>query len=234
MEETSTLTLIPYLILALIPGSINAINAWEKLEKKCRIYIFFQPFKTSIFGVWLFIQILIPGVIYWWIFITTCNEKPNIDLYFILKVIVYGICFSSLLTNIETQALIPVNVSIIVNRIDRLLEKSLEKTQLTKTANFWKSLEEKMTEIHKQNFLLGLEYLEDYYFYVKYNSIHQEKYQDFQNKLTEIKQENDINIQSKQLVKEIFKGKIPRQDLPEVLQQFNLPDEFINQYFPQS
>lgn len=231
MQENSIQTLIPYIILAFIPGIMNAINAWEKLEKKCRIYIFFKPFKTIIFWVWLFIQILVPAVIYWWIFIQTCTEKPNIDLDFILKVVVYGISFSSLLTNIETQALIPVNVSIIVDRVDSLLVRFLQKTQLTKTANFWKSLEEEITKTEKQNLLSGLEYLEDSYFYVKYNNINKEKYQDFQNKLTEIKQQNDITLQSKELVSTCFKGIIPRRDLPDVLKQFNLSQNFINHYF---
>ncbi|MGK7880958.1 MAG: hypothetical protein AB4060_12785 [Crocosphaera sp.] len=228
MEENSILTLIPYLILALFPGIINAINAWEKLEKKFRIYIFFQPFKTFVFWVWLFIQILVPAVIYWWIFITTCPEKPNIDLYFVLKVVVYGISFSSLLTNIETQALIPVNVSIIINRVDRLLERVVQKKQLIKTANFWDSLEEEMKT--SEDLLKGIKYLKDNYFKVKYNSTNHEKYQYFKTQLEEITK----NKNTEELVSTCFKGIIPRQDLPEVLKKFKISDEFINKYFKQS
>lgn len=226
MEHNSLLTPIWYIILGISTGIINAINAWDKLEKKCRIYIFFQPFKTFIFWVWLFIQILVPAVIYWWIFIKTCPEKPNIDLSFILKVVIYGISFSSLLTNIETQALIPVNVSIIVNRVDRLLEKFLQKTQLTKTANFWDSLEKEMEKL--QDLSPGIKYLKDYYFYVKYNKINREKYQYFKNKLEEIAQNNNVG----ELIATCLKEIIPRQDLPEVLKQFNVPDTFVNKYFP--
>ncbi|MDJ0508137.1 MAG: hypothetical protein QNJ64_02605 [Crocosphaera sp.] len=228
MEHNSLLTTIWYIALGIGTGIIHAINAREKLEKKFRIYIFFQPFKTFIFWVWLSIQILIPAVIYWWIFIKTCPEKPNIDCYFILKVIIYGISFSSLLTNIETQALIPVNVSIIVNRVDRLLEKFLQKKQLTKTANFWDSLEKEMKQL--EDLSPGIKYLKDYYFYVKYNSINKEKYQYFKNKLEKIAQNKNVE----ELIAICLKEIIPRQDLPEVLQQFHLSETFINQYFPQS
>ena len=91
-----------------------------------------------------------------------------------------------------------------------------------------------MKEIKKENLLSGLEYLEDYYFDGKYNRLNKDQYQGFQNKLTEIKQENDISLQSKKLVKTLLKGKIPRRHLPNVLRQFKLSPKFINKYFKQS
>ena len=46
MEQNSTgsiLVLIPYLLIGIIAGIINAVNAWIKLEEKYLYYIFFQP-----------------------------------------------------------------------------------------------------------------------------------------------------------------------------------------------
>lgn len=65
------------------------------------------------------------------------------------------------------------------------------------------------------------------FFYVKYNSINNEKYQYSKNKLEEIAQNNNIE----KLIATCFKEIIPRQDLPKVLEQFKLPQDFINRYF---
>ncbi|CCQ62941.1 hypothetical protein [Crocosphaera watsonii] len=237
MEQNSTgsiLVLIPYLLIGIIAGIINAVNAWIKLEEKYLYYIFFQPLTTFLFWGWLLIQIYVPAQIYWWILTGIFPKKPDINPIFIITVVIYGISFQSLLEYIEEQALAPRNLSIIVNWVDNLLEYYLKATQLAKASDFWKSLEEEMKEIKKENLLSGLEYLEDSYFDGKYNRLNKDQYQGFQNKLTEIKQENDISLQSKKLVKTLLKGKIPRRHLPNVLRQFKLSPKFINKYFKQS
>ncbi|WP_107667845.1 hypothetical protein [Cyanothece sp. BG0011] len=54
--------LVPYVILAIISGCINAFVAWQKLQKRCRYFLFYQPLKTVIFWIWLLMQIVIPAV----------------------------------------------------------------------------------------------------------------------------------------------------------------------------
>ncbi|MDJ0579533.1 hypothetical protein [Crocosphaera sp.] len=221
-------TLIPYIILGIFPGIINAYNAWQKFKKKSRLYIFFQPLRTFLFWVWLFIHILVPALIYWWLFITTCVEKPNIDLNFFFKVLIYGICFSSLFTNIEKMALIPVNLSILVDWINNLLEDNLRSKQRVKTANFWSGLQQELEKLKPRNLSKGLDYLENYYFVPPLYE--KEECTKLQNRLSEIRQERDRKSKCKRLVNQCFKGIIPRQDLPEILKEFKLsPEE--NKYF---
>ncbi|MDJ0600020.1 MAG: hypothetical protein QNJ37_14405 [Crocosphaera sp.] len=228
MEQNSISTLIPYIIIALIPGIINAVNACIKFEEKYLSYIFFKPLKTFPFWGWLLIQIYVPAQIYWWILILIFPEKPDINEKFILMVIIYGICFHPLLKYIEEQALISRNLSIILNWVDNLLEYYVQATQLEKTSTFWNDLEKEIEKI--QDLSPALKYLKTYYFSQKFANINKEKYQYFKNKLEEIAQNNN----TEELIATCLKGKIPRRDLPNVLKQFNVSDEFINKYFKQS
>ncbi len=230
MEHNSLLTLIPYVILGIFPGVIHFYNAWQKFKQKCRYYIFFQPLKTFLFWVWLLIQILVPALIYWWIFITTCEQKPNINLNFVFKVVIYGICFSSLFTNIERMALIPVNLSIVVDWVDNLLKDDLLSQERVKTANFWSNLEKQMKNLELDNLSSGINYLKRHYFDQGFFNENLKEYQYFQNQLEEISQDLEKNTQCEKLISICLKEVIPRQDLPDVLKQFNLPDEFINIY----
>lgn len=223
------LTLIPYISLGIIPGIINAYNAWQKFKQKCRYYIFFQPLKTFLFWVWLLIQILVPALIYWWIFITTCVDKPNINLNFFFKVFIYGICFSSLFTNIEKMALIPVNLSILVDWINNLLEDDLRSKERVKTANFWSNLEKGLQKLKPRDLSEGLDYLKNHYFVPPLYE--KEECTKLQNRLSEVLQERDRKSKCERLVDKCFKGIIPRQDLPEVLEKFNFAPELINKCF---
>ena len=114
------------------------------------------------------------------------------------------------------------------NWVDNLLEYYVQATQLEQTSTFWNELEKKMKKI--QDLSPGLKYLKDYYFPQKFANINREKYQYFKNKLEEIAHNNN----TRELIATCLKGKIPRRNLPNVLKQFNVSDEFINQYFPQS
>lgn len=234
MQDNSNnlLNLIPYIILGIIPGIIHAYNAWLKFKQKCRFYIFFQTQKTKLFWVWLFVQIFIPALIYWWIFITNCVEKPNINPSFFFKVVIYGICFSSLFTNIEKMALIPVNLSILVDWINDLLEDDLRSKEGEKTAKFWSNLEKELKNLNPKDLLEGLDYLENHYFVP--TSYKKEECTELQNRLSEVQQEKDRKGKCKKLVGKCFKGIISRQRLPGVLEEFNISDEFINKYFKQS
>ncbi len=228
------LTMIFYIILGIITGIINAWNAWQKLKQKCRYYIFFQPLKTFLFWVWLLIQILVPALIYWWIFITTCVEKPNINLNFFFKVVIYGICFSSLFTNIEKMALIPVNLSILVDWIDNLLQDKLRSKGRVKTANFWSDLETELKQLDLEHLSSKINHLKKHYFSEEFFNGNVIEYQSFQNKLQEISDNKDKDTQCEKLISVCLKKMIPRQDLLEVLKQFKPSDEFMNKYYKQS
>ncbi|EAZ90267.1 hypothetical protein [Crocosphaera chwakensis] len=224
-ESSTTLNLVPYIIIGFIPGIINGINAWITLEKKYFNYVFFKPLKSFLVWIWLLIQIYVPGQIYWWVITLIFPEKPDINVLFILMVVIYGICFPSLLDVIEQLAIIPRNVSIIINCVENLLEDYLTKRQTGKTSDFWSDLEE---EIEKSSDLLGgIKHLKNHYFYVKYNRINEKKYQYFKKKLEKIAQ----NKNTEELISTCFKGIIPRQDLLGVLKKFKVSKNFIDRYF---
>lgn len=226
MDNLSNLIL--YIVLAFIAGCINAFVAWQKLKKRCRYFLFYKPFKTVIFWIWLLIQILIPAVFFWFMVIEVCPEKPSLDIQLMTDVLVYGIFFQVFSDTTETLGITAINVIIPLTWFDRLFYDEVKEKERRNISNFWHNLRQKLEQ--QTDLSSGINYLKDDYFDRIFLGTEQE-YQYFQNKLGEIKQENNINIQSKELVSTCFKGIIPRKDLPEVLRQFNLPDEFIDQYF---
>ncbi len=221
--------LIPYITLATISGFINAFIAWQKLEKRCRYLLFYQPLKTFIFWVWLLIQILIPAVFFWFMVIEACAEKPSLNFQLITDVLVYGIFFQLFSDTTETLGITPVNIIIPLNWFDRFFYDKLKGKERAKISKFWNDLKQELKKL--PDLSLGLDYLKDDYFDEIFFNQNVQEYQYFQNQLAAIKQQNDITLQSKELVSTCFKGIIPRQDLPEVLKQFNLPQNFIDEYF---
>jgi hypothetical protein len=220
--------LVPYVILAIISGCINAFVAWQKLQKRCRYFLFYQPLKTVIFWIWLLMQIVIPAVFFWFMVIEVCSEKPSLNIQLITDVLVYGIFFQVFSDTTETLGITAVNVIIPLTWFDRFFYDEVKAKQRRQITDFWHDLRQELKQ--KTDLSSGINYLKDDYFDRLFLGTEQE-YQYFQNKLAEIKQESDINLQSKELISTCFKGIIPRQDLPEILKKFNLSQNFIHHYF---
>lgn len=227
MDNLSNLIL--YLILAFISGCINAFVAWRKFKKRCRYLLFYQPLKTIIFWIWLLIQILIPAVFFWFMVIEVCPEKPSLNLQLVTDVLVYGLFFQVFSDATETLGVTRVNVIIPLNWFDSFFYEELQAKERVKISIFWNHLRQELE--NSTDLSSGINYLKNDYFDKIFLGTEQE-YQYFQNQLTEIKQESNIKLQSQALLSTCFKGIIPRQDLPEVLKQFNVAETFINQYFP--
>ena len=227
MNNISNLT--PYVISASISGCINALIAWHKLEKRCRYLLFYQPLKTFIFWIWLLMQILIPAVFFWFMVIKACPEKPHIDVGLITNVLVYGIFFQLFSDTTEKLGITPVNVIIPLTWFDSFFYQKLLSKERVRSSIFWNNLAQELTNI--TDLSPGINYLKREYFDEIFFNQNVQEYQYFQNKLAEISQENDINRKCEQLMSTCFKGIIPRQDLREVLKQFPLSDDFIDEYF---
>lgn len=225
----NVLNLIPYIILAIIPGLFNALVAWQELEKRYRHLIFYQPLKSRYSWIWLSIYILIPAIICWLIVINACAEKPNINWKLFLTILIYGICFPSLFDTIEKLALTFVNLSIVREWVDTFVENTILKQEHLKASIFWNALEQELKK--STNLSKSINYLKNYYFDKLFCTRNNLGYEDFQNKFEKILQQNDIDLQCQKLVTTCFKGIISRQDLPKILEQFNIPQSFIDRYF---
>ncbi|WP_107667846.1 hypothetical protein [Cyanothece sp. BG0011] len=160
--------------------------------------------------------------------IEVCSEKPSLNIQLITDVLVYGIFFQVFSDTTETLGITAVNVIIPLTWFDRFFYDEVKAKQRRQITDFWHDLRQELKQ--KTDLSSGINYLKDDYFDRLFLGTEQE-YQYFQNKLAEIKQESDINLQSKELISTCFKGIIPRQDLPEILKKFNLSQNFIHHYF---
>jgi hypothetical protein len=87
-------TWLPWIAIALLPGLFNVIVAYKQLDERCRGLPFFEPWKSEGFWLWVFMQLITPGVAFWFIANLVAQPEPGFNLA--MWAIAFGLTFVSI------------------------------------------------------------------------------------------------------------------------------------------
>lgn len=217
---------ILYVIIAFLSGSINCLVAWFELDKKCRCLPFFEPLKTFGFWLWSFIQIAVPSLVFWYIFIVFPNAEPPIDLVLAFQSLTTGLIFSAVLNASTEIGTLSINIKPLHDLFLEISYQLIACQYISRTAKFWFKLEQELNQgsIDIRN---GLLYLEQYF--SNDFSLSAIKKQEIQNQLQTISQLTQATEKIKAILT-LFKTEIRRKDLPRTLKNFNCSDRFLQDW----
>lgn len=214
---------MPWIVVAAIPGITNTLVAFRELDRKCQLLPFFEPYKIPGVWLWAIVELVIPGVSFWWI--SSLSLKPPIDFNLILKAATFGIGFAALLNSSTERGDQLYRIKSIYTLLIRYAYDAIRSNQVQRAAQFWADVE---GELHQNvDLVKGLRFLESYFEIEA--SIALEPGDDYAREIELIEAISDRHEQAKQ-IKSLLQ-KVRRRDLPYTLMQFQFSKEWIRKYF---
>lgn len=215
---------LPYIGIAILPGIVNIIAAWQELNKQCRFLPFFKPHKSFGFWIWLLLQFTAPILLF--VTVSSLTSKPTINLKLVFEALGLGVGFVVVL-NAKTEVgnlsfgLKPVYNFFIEIAYDLIADK-----QTGNTASFWTAFEKELNE-SGTNIGAGLNYLKNYF--TSDISLKQ-KPKELEEKLNKLDQVQRKTPQKEQVkeIKSLIEMNVRRNDLTKVLKNFGCSQELIN------
>ena len=216
-----------YIIIAILPGIVNIIAAWQELNQQCRFLPFFKPHKSLGFWIWLLLQFTAPILLFWWI--GPLNSKPTIDVKLIFEAVGLGIGFVAVLNASTEVGTLSFKLKPVYNFFVDIAYNLIADKQTRRTAKFWNDVEQELNQTGA-NLISGLNYLENYF---TSDPSLRRKQQELQEKLNKLNQIRSTTPQSEQVkeIKNLIMMNVRRNDLPEVLINFSCSQQLIDQYF---
>lgn len=246
------LTFLPYIFLGIVSGFFNLLYSLRNLNDRIKGYPLFRFSKYWMrYPLWILFQIGLPALFF--MFTVWLCQTPIIDFdsqhsindpspssvtlkqylqainylaFFqvFLYCVLFGISFPILVNNIDVFT-----IKATYDTINETFYQHIADQETSKTAIFEIELENSLTSIELSNLNKGIRYLEKYY--NKDDILTQEQKQDYLNRLEEIKNTGDRSEKSQKIIAILD---IRPQDYPTLLQSFNLDQDWIKQYFPES
>ena len=216
---------LPYIGIAIIPGIVNIIAAWQELDEQCRCLPFFKPHKSWGFWLWLLFQFTAPILLF--LGINPLKSKPAIDLTLIFKSIAIGISFLAVLNANTVMGNLSFGLKPVYDYFVHIAFDLITKEQNGRTTNFWHDVKEELNQ-SGANLIAGLNYLETYLEI----SLHR-KPQELQKKLNKLEQARGKTSLAEQVkeIKSLIETNVRRNDLPDTLKNFGCSQELLNEYF---
>ncbi len=221
----SLLDWLPYIGIAVIPGIVNLIAAWQELTKKCQFLPFFEPQKSLGFWVWAAIQLIFPVLLFW--LVSPIQTKPNIELKLIFEALGLGIGFVAFLNASTEVGTLSVKLKPVYDFFIGIAYELIEEKENTRSASFWKDIDIELNS-STADLNAGLKYLESY-FLVKL-SLPEELKEKKQQKLQQL---HSIKAKEEKVkaVKSFIMMNVRRKDLLEVLKEFKCRPGLLDSYF---
>jgi hypothetical protein len=215
---------LPWIVVSLIPGVLNAFIAYEELADRCRILPFFEPFRTPGVWLWVLIQVSFPAVLFW--LALGLTVRPEINAWLLIEAIAFGAGFTAILNasitiRARTYSIKPiydrfVQIAYVVIRNSKQGDRALE---------FWGEVEAALSQ--SADLAEGLQYLEDYFAVEASFALRPE---DYTAKLEEVRTTFDREVQAK-LIKSLLQ-KVRRERLYGILRRFQITDGLLAKFFP--
>ncbi len=218
---------LPYIAIAILPGIVNIIAAWQELNKQCRFLPFFKPHRSLGFWIWLLLQFTAPILLF--LGVNPLNPKPPIDLKLIFEALGLGVGFVVVLNATTEVGSLSFGLKPVYNFFIDIAYNLIANKQTGRTAAFWNDLEKELNR-PQINLIAGLNYLENYF---NSDPALRRKQQELQEKLTKLDQARRKTPKQEQVkeIKSLIMMNVRRNDLTEVLNNFNCSQELLNRYF---
>jgi tryptophan-rich sensory protein len=148
----------PWLIPTICSGLVNAVVAYKKLNQDAKSP-FFQPFKIFGFYIWLFIQIAVPSVFFW--FYSKAATKPEVNPEFYLTAITVGFFFTLLVNSNSDIGFVSFSIDKYYGLLNQLAYQSISKSQTGKITRFRRDLKDHLRN-NPQTIQIALDDLKEY------------------------------------------------------------------------
>jgi hypothetical protein len=220
-----------YWLLVSAPcGIVNVIAAWWALDKECKGFPFFYPYKIKTFWIWIFFEFAIP-VGGFWVFLDLI-KKPPTDIILYLKSLTFGVGFTTLVNSSLTE-IGPFNYDAksIHTFFVKMVKQSINYHESPRNADFWSSFKTELRRSNDSQLFTGIQFLEicvkqD----ISINVIEKTKL------LDKINSFNDI-IERNEKVEKIFAfimSNLIRKHLPSCLKNLDCNETLTSFYFNKS
>ncbi len=221
----SLLDWLPYIGIAVIPGIVNLIAAWQKLTKKCQFLPFFKPQKSLGFWVWAAVQLIFPVLLFW--LVSPIKTQPNIELKLIFEALGLGIGFVAFLNASTEVGTLSLDIKPVYDFFIGIAYELIANNETRRTASFWDDVGRELNS-KTADLKIGLKYLEDYFLcdVSLSSSVKQEK----QDQLKQVQNKRPKEEKVK-AVKSLIMMNVRRKDLSDVLKKFQCSSELLNRYF---
>ncbi|ELS00851.1 hypothetical protein Xen7305DRAFT_00005520 [Xenococcus sp. PCC 7305] len=219
-----------YILIAIFPGIVNVIAAWQEFNKQSRFLPFFKPLKSSGFWLWLFLQFITPTLLFWWI--SDFNSKPKIDIVLVFEAIVLGIGFVAILNASTEVGTLSFSLKPVYNFFVDIAYNLIAKEQTRHTAKFWNDVEIELNQ-SSNDLNSGFDYLKNY---LRSDLSLRRKLEELEKKLEQLNKTQNKAPRLEQVKDTIslIEDNVRRGDLQEVLRNFNCSQQLIDKYFNES
>lgn len=217
---------LPWIAIALIPGLLNALVASEELIERCRIFPFFQPYKTPGVWLWVLIQLSFPAGLFW--SIASFSTKPTLTPILVAEALGFGVGFTALLNATISIGARSYSIKPIYDRFVQIAYNLIrDSKQGDRALKFWGELEDSLLQCSDIDLLEGLGYLEDYFAVEASFSLKPDT--EIEEILTKIRTEPTRDVRAK-LIKSLIQ-QVRRGKLFTILQQFPCNEELLRKNF---
>jgi hypothetical protein len=246
------LIFLPYVFLGIVSGFFNLLYSLRNLKDKIKGYPLFKFSKYWMrYPLWILFQIGLPALFF--VFTVWLCQTPIIDFdsqspidatipssitikqylqainylaFFqvFLYCVLFGLSFPILVNNLDVFT-----IKATYDTINETFYQHIADQETGKTTRFEMELENYLTDPELSNLNQGIRYLEKYL--EKDYTLTQAQKTDYLRELEDIKKNHNPSEKAKQIVKIRY---VRSKDYPTLLHSFNLPQNWINQYFPKS
>ena len=184
-----SLELLARLGIALIPGIVNLLAAFDELDKQAKFLVFFRPSRSLGFWLWLLVQLLLPGVLFWYWLDLPNKSIDDFDTKFIIEeAVAKGLIFIAVVNSSVEIGSLPINIKTFYNAVIQQIFRLIDRRQAAVTSEFWTEFEEALLASEPGDLQRGLKYLENYF--TRGLRLPQEK-KDYREKLQKVRDESD-------------------------------------------
>ncbi len=210
--------------VALISGCFSLPIAFEKLSKECRYLVFFNPYISFAFWLWLIINLALPAVLVWVLY--SFSTKPEINMGLFTQSITFGLVFTALVNAYVDTGFFGVDIKALYEFFIKRIYKLIAARQIGRAAAFWTDFTADLSQTN-QPIAPGLDYLENYFEYDP--SLTTDEKATYQRQLEQVRAQPSRPEQAKAL--KGLASLVRRKHLPKLLQRLGCSDRFRNQYF---
>jgi hypothetical protein len=214
---------LPWILLILLCGAINAIVAYQKLYRDAKSP-FFQPWRIFGFYLWFLIQLALPGAFFW--FYTKLSTKPAINPELFLTSIAIGFFFMLFVNSNSDLGFVSFSIDKYYQFLNLLAYNQIAASQTGKITRFKQALQEHF--VNSPNSVKpAIEYLQLYVDSDISLKFEEETRKEYQKQLEAILQQSDPFSRAKATIG-IVQKILRRHDYPDWLQTAKIPQPLID------
>ena len=211
--------------VALIAGCFNLPIAFKKISEKCRSLVFFNPYTSFAFWLWLVLNLALPAALVWKLY--SFSAKPEINGDLVIQSIALGLVFTALINAYVDTGFFGLDIKTFYESFIQQIYDLIAARQVGRATAFWTDFTADLSQM-SQPIAPGLNYLENY-FRIDPSLTPAEK-ETRKKELEQVRAQTSRQEQVDQL-EPVMKW-VRRKDLPELLQRLGCSDQFRARYFP--